>query len=291
MYKLGYNEATMKKHSTLERDVYLCHQFGFDSIELRLDMIRDYLSRHTMDKLRELIAGCDLRLSYVNALYLPENIHESVTRSCFMEHARKCLDLTREIGVLGLVLVTPMLAERDPHVYFEFCCDWPKIHDEMLVVMNELSNMAASYGLKIAFEPVGFRYCAVRTVRKALQIVERIDSNTLGLTLDLFNIFVDGGCVDYAFIQTLPVEKIFQVHISDSAKPFEVNISQSDRTLCGMGVLPIHSFLKQLRQIGFEGDVSVELFNEFFWNQKPELIVELAYLTSRTIDLTMDLGE
>ena len=208
-----------------------------------------------------------------------------------MEHARKCLDLTREIGAPGLILVTPMLAERDSHVYFEFCCDCPKIHDEMLVVMNELSNMAASYGLKIAFEPVGFRYCAVRTVDQALQIVERIDSAALGLTLDLFNIFVDGGCVDYAFVQTLPVEKIFQVHISDSAKPFEVNISQSDRTLCGMGVLPIHSFLKQLRQIGFEGDVSVELFNEFFWEQKPELIVELAYLTSRTIDLTMDLGE
>lgn len=291
MYKLSYNEATMKKHSTLERDMYLCHQFGFDSIELRLDMIRDYLSRYSMDKLRALIDGCDVRLSYVNALYLPEKIHESAVRSCFMAHAAESLALTREIGAPGLILVTPMLSGRDPHIYFESHYDWVNIHDEMLAVMGELANMAASCGLRMAFEPVGFRYCAVRTVDQALQMIARIDSAALGLTLDLFNIFVNGGCVDYAFVQTLPVEKIFQVHISDSVKPFEVNISQSDRTLCGMGVLPIHSFLRPLREIGFDGDISVELFNEFFWEQKPELIVELAYLTSRTTDLMIDLDQ
>lgn len=289
MYRLSYNEATMKKRSSLERDVQLCSQVGFAGIELRFDMIRDYLARHAMGDLRALLAGHGLRLAYVNALYLPENIHEPAVRRCFLEQAAADLALTREIGAPGLVLVTPMLSGRDVRIDFERRCDRAAVCEGVLAVMRTLANMAASCGLKIAFEPVGFRYCAVRTVDQALQMIAQVDSDALGLTLDLFNIFVNNGCVDYSFIRTLPVGKIFQVHISDSVKPFERNIRQSDRTFCGQGVLPVHSFLRPLRQIGFEGGVSIELFNEFFWEQEPERMIELAYLTTRIVDLMLDL--
>ena len=40
MLKLGYNEATCKENSDVARDLELCEQYGYDFIELRLDMLQ-----------------------------------------------------------------------------------------------------------------------------------------------------------------------------------------------------------------------------------------------------------
>ena len=49
MLKLGYNEATCKENSTVENDLLLCEKYGYDYIELRLDMLQEYLKTHTVD--------------------------------------------------------------------------------------------------------------------------------------------------------------------------------------------------------------------------------------------------
>ena len=51
MLKLGYNEATCKENSTVENDLLLCEKYGYDYIELRLDMLQEYLKTHTVDDL------------------------------------------------------------------------------------------------------------------------------------------------------------------------------------------------------------------------------------------------
>ena len=52
MLKLGYNEATCKENSTVEKDLALCEKYGYDYIELRLDMLKDYLQTHTVEDLK-----------------------------------------------------------------------------------------------------------------------------------------------------------------------------------------------------------------------------------------------
>ena len=42
MLKLGYNEATCKENSCVEKDLELCEKYGYDYIELRLDMLKEY---------------------------------------------------------------------------------------------------------------------------------------------------------------------------------------------------------------------------------------------------------
>lgn len=51
MLKLGYNEATCKENSTVEKDLALCEKYGYDYIELRLDMLKDYLQTHTVEEI------------------------------------------------------------------------------------------------------------------------------------------------------------------------------------------------------------------------------------------------
>ena len=50
--KLGINEATCKENSSLELDLQLCEKYHYDYIEIRLDMLKDYLKKYTIEDLQ-----------------------------------------------------------------------------------------------------------------------------------------------------------------------------------------------------------------------------------------------
>ena len=72
MLKLGYNEATCKEHSTVENDLLLCEKYGYDYIELRLDMLQEYLKTHTVDDLKAFFAKSHIKPFAFNSI---ENIN------------------------------------------------------------------------------------------------------------------------------------------------------------------------------------------------------------------------
>ena len=74
---VSYNEACAKDCSTLEKDLELCEKAGFDCSEIRLDMLTDYLTRHTVEELASFFKTSRLRPHAFNALYLyPEFLSE-----------------------------------------------------------------------------------------------------------------------------------------------------------------------------------------------------------------------
>lgn len=72
--KIGYNEATAKDCSTLEKDLELCEKYGFDYIEIRLDMLKDYLKTHTSDDLKKFFETSHIKPHAMNALYIYEDL-------------------------------------------------------------------------------------------------------------------------------------------------------------------------------------------------------------------------
>ena len=75
--KISYNEATAKGCSSLEKDLELCEQMGFDYLEIRLDMLRDYLTRHSLSELAAFFHTSRLKPHALNAVYLyPEFLSE-----------------------------------------------------------------------------------------------------------------------------------------------------------------------------------------------------------------------
>lgn len=56
MMKLGFNEATCMRNSTLAQDVVLAERFGYDYIEIRLDMLQEWLQKHTLSELADIFA-------------------------------------------------------------------------------------------------------------------------------------------------------------------------------------------------------------------------------------------
>ena len=67
--KLCFNEATARDCSDLETDIRLCAEAGFEYIELRFDMIQEYLRKHTVGDIRRLLKENDLKPHALNAIY------------------------------------------------------------------------------------------------------------------------------------------------------------------------------------------------------------------------------
>ncbi len=66
-------------------------------------------------------------------------------------------------------------------------------------------------------------------------------------------------------------------HMNDyPAKPPRDVIGDKDRVYPGDGVAPIVDVLQTLRDIGFNGYLSIELFNPTYWSQDPHEVARTA---------------
>lgn len=68
MMKLGFNEATCMRNSTLAQDVVLAERYGYDYIEIRLDMLQEWLQKHTLSELADIFAVGHLKPWGYNSL-------------------------------------------------------------------------------------------------------------------------------------------------------------------------------------------------------------------------------
>jgi len=123
---------------------------------------------------------------------------------------------------------------------------------------RQLSDFAAGHGARIALEPLNASIAniesAIWTVGQAMEIIEAVDRDNFGLCLDCWNVWQNAD-LDAAILRSGP--KIFVVQISDWRTPR----SFLDRLIPGDGEIPLASFLKSVRDAGFQGAYSVEIFS------------------------------
>jgi sugar phosphate isomerase/epimerase len=60
------------------------------------------------------------------------------------------------------------------------------------------------------------------------------------------------------------------------AQPPRQTIGDGDRVYPGDGVAPLADILRTLREINFDGYLSIELFNPSYWQQDPLQVARLA---------------
>jgi len=146
----------------------------------------------------------------------------------------------------------------------------------------ETVDIAGSYGLRVSLEPIGAADF-LNTPSDLLPILERIDDRNLGMTIDTFHFFT-GGCV-VQDLEGIPLDRIFLVHINDSPLLPQSEMDDSKRVLPGQGEMQIVPFLSTLNRRGYQGYLSVELFNRELWAGDP---MKVADASKRALDGVMD---
>lgn len=280
--KIGYNEATGMGCSTLEQDLTLCEEAGFDFIEIRIDMLIRYFENHSLYDLQHFFADSHLRPHALNALYLyPEFLGSNDTQqqnSALMQEFMLACVVGDAIGAGHLIVVPPL--QRDPKGG-PYLGDWDDTYRDCVRILTRLSDFARSHRMKLCFELVGFNRSSVRGVEQADAIVRAVDRDNVGFVMDSYNIHLNGGLNDFSALTRVAAGKIFAAHINNADLVPEAEMGQNKRRFADTGVVDVGAFLHALRDAGYGGMVSVETFRPEYWAMPAEQVVAEAYRTTR----------
>lgn len=128
---------------------------------------------------------------------------------------------------------------------------------------HELGQRAASRGMRVAFEALAWgRH--INDYRDAWEVVRRADHPAVGFVLDSFHILARR--TDLSTIRSVPRDRIFLVQMADGPKLEMDYLSWSRHHRCfpGQGELAIADFMHALDATGFDGLLSLEIFNDRF---------------------------
>jgi 4-hydroxyphenylpyruvate dioxygenase len=170
-------------------------------------------------------------------------------RARVFDRAERKFDVLQELGT-DLMLVSSNVSPAA-------LADRGRIVDDF----RELGERAAARGLRVAFEALAWgRH--VRDHRDAWEIVRQVDHAAVGLALDAFSSLAPGIPIDS--LNAIRREKLFHVQIADAPKLAMDPLSWSRHFRCmpGQGELPLVEYVSALSQIGYEGVLSLEIFND-----------------------------
>jgi len=254
--ELGLNGATTLK-ADLATDIAVAGRAGFEFVEIWAAKLMGYLERGGLPALKRDLRRAGLRAATLNSV-------EHVTFNDPSGHVRMLEDFQRFCRVAQAVGAETVIVVPSPR---------PKgvslaaIERESIRVLRELSAIARPYGVRLAYEFLGFADCTVNTLAQCAAIVEKVARPNVGLVLDTFHFFAGGSRI--ASIREANPEKIFIVHINDVERAPRRKMHDALRLYPGKGILPLAGILRALKAIGYAGGFSVEIFRPQYWNRPP----------------------
>jgi 4-hydroxyphenylpyruvate dioxygenase len=244
--------ATVCLSGTLEDKLRAAAAAGFDEVELfEPDLIASALAP---EEVRERAAQLGLAIG----LYQPFRDFEAVPDPTDdLRRAEHKFAVMERLGAdLMLVCSNVSQSARD---------------DDALAAaqLKTLAERAAERGIRIAYEALAWgRH--VDDYAHAYRIVERADHPNLGTCLDSFHILSRGS--DPTGIRDIPGEKIFYLQLADAPELVMDVLQWSRHYRCfpGQGGFDLPSFLRHVLATGYQGPLSLEVFNDVFRQADPE---------------------
>ena len=260
--KLGYNEATAMKQSSLEKDLKYCEKYGYDFIELRMDMLDKYLEKHSIKDLKAFFDKSRLKpyalnsLEYFNLKKQKEfvDIEKEFIRMCSLGNDLDC----------RIIIVVP---SPNPDRKLK-----KEIKRNTVECLTRFSRIAEKYNVKVAFEYLGFPKFSVNTFSQCLEIIQSVNKKNVGLVLDCFHFHANGSRIED--LKKVDPEKIFAFHIDDAKDLPLGSYTDADRLWPGDGVIALDEIFLTLKEIGFDGVATIELFNPEYWEWDVEEVIK-----------------
>src|SRR5215510_10995846 len=135
--------------------------------------------------------------------------------------------------------------------------------DRAAADLRELGERAAKRGLRVGFEALAWgRH--INDYRDAWEVVRRADHPAVGVVLDTFHILARR--TNLATIRSIPRDRIFLVQAADAPllDMDYLSWSRHYRNFPGQGNLPLDDFMLALLATGYDGLLSLEIFNDQF---------------------------
>ncbi|QZY53607.1 sugar phosphate isomerase/epimerase family protein [Crassaminicella profunda] len=261
--KICFNEATTMKYSTLEKDLEFCEKHGYDLIEIRIDQLKDYLKRNTVEDLVGFFENSHIKPFAFNALEFISFRTEEKFNEIIKDLEFIC-EVGEKIGCNQAVVVPTF----DVGAYTV-----EEIKKETVDKINVLADIAEKRNFKLAFEFVGYPNCSVNRFEQAYDIVKTVNKDHVGIVLDCFHFHA--MLSKLSDLKEIDVNKLFIFHIDDAENlPFGA-LRDDKRLWPGDGFIDLDGILKTLKEIGYNKMVSIELFRPEYWEWDIEKTIQV----------------
>jgi 4-hydroxyphenylpyruvate dioxygenase len=240
--------ATVSLSGTLADKLTAIGAAGFDGVEIfHNDLVTSVMSpEEARARAADLGVAIELYQPFRDAEAVPPRLFEVNLRRA--EHTFATME---RLGATMLLVCSSVSPDS--------------VDDDALAAaqLRTLAERAARHGIRIAYEALAWgRH--VDDYRHAWRIVRAADHPNLGLCLDSFHILAGGA--DPSAIETIPAEKIFFLQLADAPNlPMDVLYwSRHYRCFPGQGDLDVAGLVTYVLRTGFDGPLSLEVFNDIF---------------------------
>ena len=256
-FQFCLNTSTIKPQPLL-RKIELVAQAGFEGIELWINDIYDFIGRGgEVADIEKALADHGLFVPSVIAIRQWGDM-DGWEYQLVLDEARRRFALGSRLGAKYIVATPPLEQEGQDHL--------PGRYRDLLMIGRE-------EGIKPTFEYISF-FKSVYKLADAWRIVQEVDDPDATLILDAFHNWNSNSTFEE--LRQIPADRISHYHIDD-AHPDKPPCTQKDpdRVMLGEGQIDLATEIAVLREIGYEGTVSLELFNEALWAQDPAEVLKI----------------
>lgn len=127
--------------------------------------------------------------------------------------------------------------------------------------LRELGERAEARGMRIGFKALAWAR-HIKQYQQAWEAVSGADHRSVGLVVDSFHTYAIQA--DPAGLRDIPGDRIFLAHLADASAIHPDLLAQGRHftNFPGQGELPLVPFMSALRSNGFDGPLSLEIFND-----------------------------
>ena len=251
------NTSTIRPTPLLDK-IRIAGEVGYGAIELWHDDLDAHIAKGgTLADVKSALA--DQGLAVPTTIYLAGWF--DATPEAYPVALEECKRRMGQAAGLGApyVIASPSAGEAD--------------YDTGATRYLELLEIGATMGVKPSMEFLGF-VDQFNTIEDAMDIIERTTHPDATTILDPFHVFRGGG--DMESILKLKPGQVAISHFNDTPDtPPREEQHDHNRVMPGEGHLDLARYCALLGEIGYDGWLSLELFNEKHWAEDPTEVARI----------------
>ena len=270
--QLCMNEMTLGAQGDLISHIEACASHGLTHMEVRKSSLVAYLrGGGSLEELKKTFVRCGVVPACINSI---ESISFNNKRGMrvLTEMSEYLFYCCRAIGCDCVEVIGSFKAPADNE---------DEIRAETVQALRQLSDAARPYGVKLALEYMGVPASSVKTFKQALAIVNEVGRDNVGILLDTWHHYAGGCGTD----EILMADKgqIFMVHTSDCPERAPFEALRPESFMPGDGVVEIGAMLENLKKVGYDGPISVEVMAPEIQAIPTQQLFDLAVQTTRPL--------
>jgi 2-keto-myo-inositol isomerase len=241
-------------------DVETFAEGGCHALEVWLTKLETHLESHSVAETNQLLEKHQMTLAaaaYQGGLLLSQGEQ----RKAHYDHFKRRLDLCQTFRIPTLLVVADFVGTVEATDL-----------ERAVVSLTQAAQWASAFNVRLALEFRGSAtFCS--SLDTALALVAACGESNVGVNLDVFHYYT--GPSKFDDLALLTRDNLAFVQVCDVAGVPRELAADSDRILPGEGDFRLEPIMDCLRDIGYDGYVSLELLNPVLWQTPAKQLAEL----------------